>query len=136
MAFKMLVFQSQGVKCRLDEMLRWREISFQLGQEFFICVYLAEEDLRRGNERIYFAWEPIIGSDDTRLDQILKRGVAENHFHLNGSTKIFELNWICLMNHIENRGKEFQKFERIIQHDYVNGSEKKEFYEVCQKAAL
>ena len=136
MASKMLVFQSQGVKCRLDEMLRWREISFQLGQEFFICAFLAEEDLRRGNERIHFAWEPIIGSDDMRLDQILKRGVAENHFHLNGSTKIFELNWICLMNHIENRGKEFQKFERIIQHDFVNGSEKKEFYEVCQKAAL
>lgn len=135
-ASRMLVLHSSEIQCRLSEMLRWRDISFQLGQEIFTCAFLAEEDNQRGTDTKFFAWEPIVGSDDIRLNNILKRGIAENHFHLNGSTKIFELNWICLMNHIENRGKEFQKFEKILQHEYVNESEKKEFYINCQEAAL
>ena len=40
------------------------------------------------------------------------------------------------MNHIENRGKEFKRFDIILQHDYVNEAEKKSFYEMCQEAAL
>ena len=135
-ASRMLVLHSGEIQCRLSEMLRWRDISFQLGQEFFTCAFLAEEDNQRGMDTKFFAWEPIVGSDDMRLDNILKRGIAENHFHLNGSTKIFELNWICLMNHIENRGKEFRKFEKILQHAYVNEAEKKRFYTGCQEAAL
>lgn len=90
----------------------------------------------QGKSNPIFAWQPIISSDDVRLNNILKREIAENHFHLNGSTKIFELNWICLMNHIENRGKEFKRFDIILQHDYVNEAEKKSFYEMCQEAAL
>ena len=133
---KMLTLQSGEIQCRLNEMLRWREISFQLGQEFFTCAFLAGENLRKGNQTKFFAWQPIISSDDVRLNNILKREIAENHFHLNGSTKIFELNWICLMNHIENRGKEFKRFDIILQHDYVNEAEKKSFYEMCQEAAL
>lgn len=135
-ASRMLILHSSEIRCRLSEMLRWRDISFQLGQEIFTCAFLAEEDNQRGTDTKFFAWEPIISSDDIRLNNILKRGIAENHFHLNGSTKIFELNWICLMNHIENRGKEFRKFEKILQHEYVNELEKKEFYKNCQEAAL
>ena len=37
------------------------------------------------------------------------------------------------MNHIENRGKEFKRFDIILQHDYVNEAEKKSFYEMCQR---
>ena len=133
---RMLTLQSGEIQCRLDEMLRWRQISFLLGQEFFTCAFLAGEDLRKGKQTNFFAWQPIINSDDIRLNNILKREIAENHFHLNGSTKIFELNWICLMNFIENRGKEFKKFDLILQHDYVNETEKKSFYEMCQEAAL
>ena len=133
---QMLTLQSGEIQCRLSQMLRWRQISFQLGQEFFTCAFLAGEDIRKGNQTRFFAWQPIISSDDVRLNNILKREIAENHFHLNGSTKIFELNWICLMNHIENRGKEFKKFDIILQHDYVNETEKKSFYEMCQEAAL
>ena len=53
-ASKMLTFQSQRIKCKLEEMLRWREISFQLGQDFFTCAFLAQEDLRRGRENRFF----------------------------------------------------------------------------------
>lgn len=135
-ASRLLCLQGNAVKCRLNEMLRWREISFQLGQEVFTCALLAAEDIRRGMRTRFFAWEPIIGSNDMRLDHILKRGLAENHFHLNGSTKIFELNWSCLMNQIEDRGRAFARFEMILQHDYVERSERQRFYGRCQEAAL
>lgn len=136
MASKILVLHSGKIQCRLEQMLRWREISFQLGQEIFVCAFLAREDAEKGRNTRFFAWEPIVGSDGIRLRNILERGIAENHFHLNGSAKIFELNWICLMNHIEDRGRNFQKFEKILQHNHVNEQEKKGFYEMCQKAAL
>ena len=43
----------------------------------------------------YFAWLPIIRSDNMQTYIIFwNKGMAENHFHLNGSTKIFELNWL------------------------------------------
>ena len=30
---------------------------------------------------------------------MLRKGTAENHFHLHGSTQSFSLSWISLMNH-------------------------------------
>ena len=114
-AKKVLVYDGNEIKCKIDEMLRWREISFQLGQDLFTCAFLADNDVESGFASEYFAWVPIIRSDDMRLHNILKKGIADNHFHLNGSTKIFELNWICLMNIIENRRHDFKKIPDTLQ---------------------
>ncbi|MEZ3485954.1 MAG: hypothetical protein K1W22_05000 [Lachnospiraceae bacterium] len=140
LADRMLTYNGNEVTCKFDELLRWREISFQLGQDFFTCAFLAEHDLRRGCQRRNFSWLPIIRSDDNRLHNILKRGMAENHFHLNGSTKIFELNWVCLMNLIDGRAHDFRKISRALQLHYTDRVKRKEnqesFYAECQRAAL
>ena len=139
-AKKVLIYNGNEIKCRIDEMLRWREISFQLGQDLFTCAYLADNDVERGNDSEYFAWIPIIRSDDMRLHNILKKGIADNHFHLNGSTKIFELNWICLMNIIENRRHDFKKIPDTLQMRRMDttGFKQQSFtlYEECQEAAF
>lgn len=139
-AKKVLVYDGNEIKCRIDEMLRWREISFQLGQDLFTCAYLAGNDVERGNDSEYFAWIPIIRSDDMRLHNILKKGIADNHFHLNGSTKIFELNWICLMNIIENRRHDFKKLPDTLQMRRMDTIGFKQqnvtLYEECQEAAF
>lgn len=139
-AKKVLIYDGNEIKCRIDEMLRWREISFQLGQDLFTCAYLADNDVERGNDSEYFAWIPIIRSDDMRLHNILKKGIADNHFHLNGSTKIFELNWICLMNIIENRRHDFKKIPDTLQMRRMDttGFKQQSFtlYEECQEAAF
>ncbi len=127
-AEKMLIYDGCEVRCRFEELLRWREISFQLGQDFFSCAFLAKHDLLKQYERKYFAWSPILYSNNERLQSILKKGIADNHFHLGGSTKIFELNWISLMNQIEDRVHDFLKIKHSLNSylsDCIQDAEKK-----------
>lgn len=137
---QVLVYDGSEIKCKIGEMLRWREISFQLGQDLFTCAFLADNTVKKGIRVENFAWVPIIRSDDMRLYNILKKGIADNHFHLNGSTKIFELNWICLMNVIENRRHDFKKIPDALQtrrmEDPGFQTLRESLYEECQKAAL
>lgn len=138
---KLLIYDGSEIRCKFDELLRWREISFYLGQDLLTCAFIASEDLKYGEtNRRFFAWLPIIRSDDNRLHNILDKGMAENHFHLAGSTKVFELNWICLMNLIEGRLHDFKKIKSGIQRyqmDRLDLSVKNEdLYSICQKGAL
>lgn len=70
----------------------------------------------------------------------MQRGMAENHFHLSGSTKVFELNWVCLMNLIDGRIHDFEKLPSALQihhTDRIRREGKKEsFYAECQRAAF
>lgn len=140
MAKVLLTLDGDELKCRFDELLRWREISFQLGQDFFTAAYLADYDADRGIRTKCFSWRPILRSDNDRLHNILEKGIAENHFHLNGSTKIFELNWLCLMNLIDGRLHDFKKIRRTLQERHMDRfndtMEKESFYAECQRAAL
>lgn len=137
---RMLVLDGDEIKCEFEQLLRWREISFQLGQDFFTCAFLADCDLNRGYETKCFSWLPIIKSNNVRLHNILKEGIAENHFHLNGSTKVFELNWLCLMNLIDGRLHDFKKINRTLQERHMDRFDdtikNESFYAECQRAAL
>lgn len=139
-AKKMLVLDGDEIKCEFEQLLRWREISFQLGQDFFTCAYLADYDLSRGYETKRFCWLPIIKSNNDRLHNILKDGMAENHFHLNGSAKVFELNWLCLMNLIDGRLHDFKKISKTLQKRHMDRFDdtikNENFYAECQRAAL
>ena len=35
------------IKCKFDQLLRWREISLLMGQDFFTCAYLAYDDWKK-----------------------------------------------------------------------------------------
>lgn len=87
--------------CRYERVLRWRKSSLILSQDLFTTAYTASEDLKQGRWRKNFVWPAIISTDNKRLTQISAQGLAENHFHLNGSTRMFTLSWTCMMNHPE-----------------------------------
>lgn len=137
---RLLIMDRNEIECKFDQMFRWRELSFLFGQDIFTCAYLAVHDLERGVETKYFSWLPIIKSDNDRLHNILEKGIADNHFHLAGSTRIFDLNWVSLMNRIDNRLHDFKKVDHTLQEycmDPICGLEKREnFYAECQRAAL
>lgn len=139
-ARRLLVYNGKEIMCQFDEMLCWREISFQLGQDIFTCAFMAAHDLEKGLCSKNFSWPSIIRSDNSRLHHILKQGMAENHFHLTGSAKVFELNWICLMNLIEGRIHDFQKLPSALQvhpMDRIRQEGRTEsFYAECQRAAF
>lgn len=88
--------------CKKDRALSWRSLTLTHGQDLFTCSFLAYLTLI-GTVPLQsrFDWSAIIETDDKRLKSLLRRGIAENHFHLVGSTRVFTLSWIALMNNPE-----------------------------------
>lgn len=97
-----------GLVCHYNKILAWRQASRDIGQSPFICAYWAWKD--HHNTTAFprtCSFAPFVKTDNLRLQQILAKGMAENHFHLKGSGPIFLLSWVCLMNNIENRKIDF-----------------------------
>lgn len=108
-AKKVLKEEKQTPVCRFDYLLEWRLLTHKLGQDIFTTSYLAYIDTLSKSERSNFTWNPSIHTDDKKLNDILMRGLAENHFHLKGSSHVFSLSWTSLMNSLCNRKKQFEK---------------------------
>ncbi len=94
-----LKLENEQPVCRIEQMLEWRRCYLYLGQDILTTAHLAYEDVQRGGRTLRFVWPPQIHSDDRRIYEIVRKGLAENHYHLNGSTRVFDLTWACLMNH-------------------------------------
>ena len=97
--------------CKYEHLLRWREVSLLLGEDVLTTSYLANQDLLHWFKRTNFSWRPVITHNNTSLQNITDKGMAELHFHLGGSTLIFDLNWLSLMNDISHRGKQFKNIK-------------------------
>lgn len=98
--------------CDFNELLRWREISYKLGEDIFTTAFFASADLIAKRDRHFFAWTPIIKTNDVPFNSIMKRGLSELHFHFYGSSLNFEIGWLSLMNDIEDREKDFKQIEK------------------------
>lgn len=103
-AFDMSVLiEENGMpKCQYLQLLRWRNLIVELEEDLFITSYLAYKDTFSSRERTNFFWNPVIGHNNRELNNLLKAGVAENHFHLKGSAPHFHLSWISMMNDVKN----------------------------------
>lgn len=97
-----------------EHLLKWRDLSFSLGEDLFTTSYLAYMDVRSSRLRSYFAWRSVIFSNNERLKGMLKQGMAENHFHLKGSAPVFDLSWLNLMNNVGGYEKKFAKLKNEI----------------------
>ena len=80
-----LYMDGENLCCYQNKMLDFRKISMGIGQHLFISAFEAARKKRSGMADIILYDAPIIKSDDLRLKHILNSGMAENHFHLNGS---------------------------------------------------
>ena len=85
--------------CRQEEVLGWRVVSLNLGQDLFACAFLAGNDVKQQVSRTFFAWPGVLRTNEPALRHMLEKGISENHFHLNGSTQSFPITWVYLMNH-------------------------------------
>lgn len=97
--------------CHQNKMLEFRKVSMGIGQQIFISAFEAARKKQLGVRGFSPCNMLIIQSDDLRLRHILSDGIAENHFHLNGSAPTALLSWICLMNHPSKRNREFIAFD-------------------------
>lgn len=101
-AADVLLYRQGEPICRQQYLFSWRDDTLHLGQDLFTCAGMAALDLRENCITQNFLWAPIIRTDRVDLQSILERGLAENHYHMNGSTQIFALSWAYLMNHPES----------------------------------
>lgn len=102
---KLLRQYVQEPRCKIHEVLRWREAFLRMGQDLFVCAFLAGEDMKFRYSRQEFAWPAVIRTDHVPLNALLERGLAENHQHLYGSSQTFSLAWMDLMNFPEDHEK-------------------------------
>lgn len=105
------VKDNDQVVCHWKDVLRWHTLSSSLGEDLLVCAYLAASDLKNAQvvKRIDFAWPAYIRTDDPTLETMLEMPLADIHAHLKGSSLNFDINWICLMNHIDGREEQFKK---------------------------
>lgn len=97
---------------RYEHLLRWRSTTHLVGAAPFVMAFLAEQDSRREANRSSFVFPPVLTTNNRRLKAVLDKGLAENHFHLNGSTPSFLLSWIFLMNNVTGNKGVFNKLRR------------------------
>ena len=106
-----LIEEEAEPKCQFDRLLRWRDMSLNLGEDIFTTSFLAKKDIETSKHRTSFSWHPVIKTDNRIIDQILKKGTTELHSHLFGSSFHFDLSWLSLMNNISNRQQDFDKIK-------------------------
>lgn len=108
--------------CKYSELLKWQDTSHYLGQDLFTTAFLAYNDFYHNTVTNNFAWDPIIKNTNNRLNKLLNEGLAENHYHLNGSSQCFPLNWVSIMNNPDLVGQVAYEFETNLQNSFTFGT--------------
>lgn len=83
---------------RFECISEWRKISHLIGQAIIVTAFLAYNSIVNNVIYDYWAWPTVIKTNNRQLQNILDTGMSENHFHLNGSTQIFPITWVSIMN--------------------------------------
>lgn len=126
------------VTCHWDSLLRWHTLSSVIGEDLLVCAYLASYDqknVQSTTKRYDFAWPSYIKTDDPTLEAMLEMPLADIHAHLKGSSLNFDINWICLMNHIDGRTDQFEELAGFTQGIHHGGSTGKHLYRKAAEAA-
>lgn len=123
-----------------EHLLKWRDLTFELGEDIFSTSHLAYCDVISNRERYYFSWRPTLFSNNKRLRKILEKGVAENHSHLYASSLNFDIGWIALMNKFESNKASLEKIieqsrlsQKVV---YEFDTEKVDFLVTIKKAIV
>ena len=104
-----LVETDEGIVCEFSRLLGWRDITHLLSEDLFTTSFLAKVDVDHGRERYNFSWPDVVKTNNMRLNILLQRGLADNHFHLNASNPVFDIKWVLMMNHIFSGSKSIIK---------------------------
>ena len=118
----MLHLEDDTPVCHWEGLLRWHTLSTEIGEDIMVCAYLAGHDIAvsLSHPRKNFNWNPCLRTDDTTLNMLLDLPLADIHSHLKGSSLNFDINWICLMNKIEERERIFEKLKEKVQSSHLN----------------
>lgn len=109
---QVLDYSQNKVVCKYQKLAEWNELVRATGEDLPVVTMKVHQYFEQGTECKNFSWKPIIGHNNTQLDRILSRGIADNHFHLRGSSSYFDISWINLMNY-PAKGEFKERFAEI-----------------------
>ncbi len=123
--------------CRYEDLLRWHDLTSLLGEDLFTTSYFAARDLKQNIERRFFNWRDIICHDNAALNNMFGKRMIDLHYHLFGSIFVFDLNWLSLMNDVDERKQSFTDIHEYLHSIHiVNPTEKvTSLYDRVMKAA-
>ena len=124
LADNLLIMQESKVVCRYERFVRWRDVTTDIDETNLICAFLAQRTASGMECYRTFLWDNTIGHNNTQLNRILQRGLADNHFHLFGSAPVFELSWIQLMQNVNDKRirDHLKKIDRARRSSYTYNS--------------
>lgn len=103
-----LVVDDVTLLCRYRSVDEWHEAISCLGEDLFTTAHLAAFDLYRGvKPRNCFLWSPYLNVETNDVNSLFRGEISELHAHLKGSSMIFELSWLSLMNYPCHREKDY-----------------------------
>ena len=141
---KVLTFREEELVYRYKYLEIWNDVSAQVGADLFLADRYALADMRQYRPSVVrkeFEWKLHPDHENHRLNSILRKGVSDNHFHLNGSLPYFELSWISLMNAVRQPQliellEKMQKNSRNIRKQYVTNQQEASYTILHLQAVL
>lgn len=109
-------FIDDRVVCKFKSIMRWHEMSNLISEDILVCAFMAANNIITKD----YAWAPYINTDSEDLNNILKKELADIHAHLKGSSLNFDVNWMCLMNHIDGRELLFNDIQKSLQNKDIS----------------
>lgn len=128
---------NEKIVCRFNSVLRWHDVTSYLGEDLFTTAYLASNDILKQQDRKNFLWEAVIETDKGRLNEMMKCPISDNHFHLFGSSMVFEINWLGLMNNLASSKNKLKQPFACLKHgpSVYKETENMTMYSLLGKAA-
>lgn len=141
---KVLKFSEEELVYRYKYLEIWHDISAYVGADLFMADRYVLADMRQYRPSVVrkvFEWKLYPDHDNYGVNTILKKGISDNHFHLNGSLPYFELSWIFLMNAVRQPKliellERMQHSSRNIRKQYVTEQAEESYGILYLKAVL
>lgn len=139
---KFLTIRDNEIVCRYRFLLEWRRMTTALSEDLFITAYYAQKTASLSEMTdTGFSWKRVIGHDNAELNAIMKRGISENHCHLNGAAPIFQISWLSLMNNVKMSRfaaylKSYDQNRRYTNVAYEGSYEEEPLYQKYMQAVL
>lgn len=124
---QILIRANNEVLVKYDYLLRWRATTSDISEEILIAAFLARDDFFKNMFNRDFTWPFVISHNNIQLRRLTAQGMAENHFHLWGSSPYFHISWIWMMNHVSEveQTNVFSKFIKNPRTLYFSSSAQK-----------
>lgn len=95
---QLLTFENGDPCVEFDQLLRWRELSLNVGEDLLVCAFLSLKE----PDEISYLWPDIIGHNGEDVNRILQGALYDLHSHAASSVDVFTLSWIRQMNVADN----------------------------------